>query len=192
MSSKVAQSAVKATRRVIPVSEKYTVQSTGIYERIRRIFAVDPTRSNGIPLNPQFRNPTPGALDPRTIDDRVTLPAADIAENPYWKRDTRRNYARASVVGQSELVQLLSVGNAKDGAKVELIGEQGEKALVAAKGEGEKGLAAFFREGDVSGVLGEGGLPPNPSRGGPDDAPVRYEMPEEQAYPAQYPCRTFA
>ncbi|OBT51324.1 hypothetical protein VE04_07099 [Pseudogymnoascus sp. 24MN13] len=185
MSSKVAQSAVKATRRVIPVAGKYTVQSTGIYERIRRIFAVDPTRSNGIPLNPQFRNPTPGAEDPQHHRRRRHAPAADIAGNPYWKRDTRRNYARASVVGQGELVQLLSVGNAKDGAK-------GEKALVAAKDEGEKGLAAFFREGDVSGVLGEGGLPPNPSRGGPDDAPVRYEMPEDQAYPAQYPCRTFA
>lgn len=75
------------------------------------------------------------------------------------------------------------MGNAKDGPKKELIGAEGEKALVAAKEEGEKGLAAFFREGDVSGVLGEGGLPPFPSAGGPSDARVRYEMTEDQAYP---------
>lgn len=80
-------------------------------------------------------------------------------------------------------MQLLTVGNAKDGAKTELIGEAGAKALVAAEEQGEKGVAAFFRAGDVSGVLGVGGLPPMPSAGGKTDKTIRYEMTEEQAYP---------
>jgi len=138
-----------------------------------------------VPLNPQFRNPTPGALDPRSYDDRVTIPAGDIAQNPYWKRDTRRGYARAAVVGQGELVQLLSVGNAKEGAKGELIGEAGELRLVKAKEEGEKGVAAYFREAGAEGVLGKDGLPPFPSAGGRGDQPIRYEMTEEQGYPSK-------
>ncbi len=138
-----------------------------------------------MPLNPQFRVPTPGSLDPRGYDDRVTFPAGDIAENPYWKRDTRRNYARTSVISQPELVQLLTVGNVKDGAKQELIGESGAKTLVSAKEEGQKGVATYFREGGVAGVLGKGGLPPFPSAGGPGDKAIRYEMPEDQGYPSK-------
>lgn len=167
------------------MSQKYTVQSQGIWEKIRRALAVAPERSNGVPLNPQFRFPTPGALDPRSYDDTVTLPAGDIADNAYWKRDNRRNYPRTSVIGQPELVQLLTVGNAKDGAKQELIGEAGSKAIVAAKQEGEKGVATYFKETGVAGVLGKDGLPPFPSAGGRGDEAIRYEMPEDQGFPAQ-------
>lgn len=46
-----------------------------------------------------------------------------------------------------------------------MIGEAGQKQLVAAKQEGEKGLAAFFEKekGVVGDVLGPGGMPPLPS-----------------------------
>lgn len=125
-------------------------------------------------------------------DDPVTVPAGDIADNPYWKRDTRRNYPRLSVVGQADAVALLTVGNAAQGAKVELIGEAGSKALVAAAAEGEeKGLAKVFEEKgvDVMADLMVDGLPPLPSgqslkKGEWDVHP--WEMTEEQAYPEKY------
>lgn len=128
------------------------------------MFAVDPNRSSGIPLNPHFRNPPPGALDPLGYDDPVTVPAGDIADNPYWKRDARRSYPKLSFVSQADTVALLSVGSAA-APKQDLIGEAGQKQLVAVQEEGKTGLAAYFEKNkDVAKeTLLPGGLPPLPS-----------------------------
>lgn len=175
-----------STNNSLPQPQKYTVQSTGIWERIRRLLAVDSTRSTGIPLNPQFRYPAPGALAPESYTDPVTLPAGDIADNAYFKRDVRRNYPRPSVIGQGQVVGLLSVGSkAEPKEEVLRIGAEGEKQIVALKEEGEKGLGVYFKgEGGVQAaksVLGPDGLPPMPVsiRGN------RYEMTSEQGYPSQ-------
>ena len=146
--------------------QKYTVQSHGIWEKIRQVFSIDAARSTGVPLNMQFRNPPPGANPPQSYDDPVTVPAADIADNPYWKRDVRRSYPRLSVVGQAQAVGLLTFGSAsapKEGALA--LGAEGSKQLVAVEKEAEqKGLAAFFEgKGDVAAVLDPNGLPPLPS-----------------------------
>ena len=127
--------------------------------------AVDPERSNGVPLNPHFRNPPPGALDPQTYTDPVTLPAGDIADNPYWKRDVRRNHPQLSVLAQQDVAALLTLGSAAR-AKVELIGEAGSRALAATTTEGslttalaKLGVDALRKED----VLFVDGLPPTPS-----------------------------
>ncbi|KAL8908630.1 MAG: hypothetical protein Q9207_000718 [Kuettlingeria erythrocarpa] len=155
--------------------KKYTVQSTGIWDRIRRILAIDPNRSSGIPLNPQYRNPPPGANPPEAYDDPVTVPAGDIAENAYFRRDIRRSYPRLSVVKQGDVVGLLSVGSkAKPNQDVLQIGDAGAKQLVRLQREGEdKGLAALFEREtkSVASVLGPNGMPPFPtgaSRVSPD------------------------
>lgn len=193
MSSQTAAKAALAVNRVVAVNkvhsflltrrsfhpgltsantnlQKYTVQSTGIWERIRRLLAVDPTRSNGVPLNPQFRNPPPGSNEPFSFVDPVTLPAGDIADNAYWKRDSRRSYPQLSVVTQGDAVALLSVGS-QSAPKKELIGDAGTQALVAAKTEGETGLAAYFKKDGGAATLatlGRDGLPPLP----------RYRLPD--------------
>lgn len=121
----------------------------------------------------------------------MTLPAGDIADNPYWKRDSRRNYPRLSVVNQADAVALLTVGSAT-APKVDLIGEQGTQALVAAEAEGqEKGLAKVFEEKGVAAAreLLVDGMPPLPSgqslkRGEWDVHP--WELTEEQSYPDKY------
>ena len=146
---------------------------------------VDSTRSTGIPMNRLFRNPTPAGNNPADYDDPVTVPAGDIAENQYWKRDTRRNYPQLSVVNQGDVVALLTVGsktNPKD--EVLQIGDAGAKQLVALKGEGEKGLAAFFEKDSKKAVsvLGPSGLPPMPFNLAPKTQPVRYELLPEQSY----------
>ncbi|MCJ1308460.1 hypothetical protein MMC25_002113 [Agyrium rufum] len=168
-SSKQALGQLASARRAINVTKKYTLQSTGIWERIRRALAIDPDRSSGVPLNPQFRNPPPGANPPGTYDDPVTLPAGDIAENPYYRRDMRRSYPRLSVVNQADVVGLLTVGSKaapQDG--VLQIGDAGAKQLVQVKEQGqERGLAGLFEDAKgravMSNVLGAGGLPPLPS-----------------------------
>ncbi|OOF97708.1 hypothetical protein ASPCADRAFT_204981 [Aspergillus carbonarius ITEM 5010] len=185
--------AAKTASNVIAVHKKYTVQSTGIWERIRRVLAVDPNRSTGVPLNAQYRLPTPGSLPPLSYDDPVTVPAGDLADNPYWKRDVRRNYPRLSAVNQADAVGLLSVGSqAAPRDDVLQIGEAGEKQLVSVKQQGEeRGLAALF-EKDKNGikeVLGANGLPPLPCNLNPSG--TKYELGHEHGYPDVYPCRTF-
>ncbi|KAK8218491.1 hypothetical protein IWZ01DRAFT_538099 [Phyllosticta capitalensis] len=173
--------------RAVNKFKKYTVQPTGIWRIINRIFATDPNRSSGVPLNPQFRNPPPAANDPNAYDDPVTLPAGDIAENPYWKRDVRRRYPRLSAVKQADVVGLLAVGS-KQQEKVELIGEAGKNQLVAVKEEGEKGLAAFLQKDKTASaaVLGANGLPPMPPGMYPTAAAAgqekKYDLLEEQSY----------
>ncbi|OJJ49505.1 hypothetical protein ASPZODRAFT_156623 [Penicilliopsis zonata CBS 506.65] len=184
--------AAKAASHVIDVHKKYTVQSTGIWERLRRLLAVDPTRSTGVPLNAQFRNPSPGALPPLSYDDPVTVPAADLADNPYWKRDVRRNYPRLSTVNQADAVGLLSFGSrAAPNDSALKIGEAGEKQLVESKREGEeRGLAALFNKdkSSVQNALGANGLPPTPCN---LNSASKYQLGDEHGYPAVYPCRTF-
>ncbi|SMQ55877.1 unnamed protein product [Zymoseptoria tritici ST99CH_1A5] len=186
----VVSTASKAT-----IAGKYTVQPVGIWGRIHKFFALDPARSSGVPLNPQFRNPPPGGNDPLEYTDAVTTPAADIADNPYWKRDVRRSYPKLSVVTQPDVVGLLSVGSAAAPKEDVLkIGDAGKNQLVEVKQEGEKGLSTYFEKnkGTFASVLGSDGLPPLPPsmnrQGG-----KRYKLieAEEQTYGDSYPCRTF-
>ncbi|CAK7234700.1 hypothetical protein SCUCBS95973_009023 [Sporothrix curviconia] len=199
MASKAAAKAVTAASHVVSLSQKQTLQSKGIWEAFRRLMAIDPNRSNGVPLNPYYRTPAPGAQDPLQITDPVTVPAGDIAGNPYWKRDARRNYPRLSTVNQADAVALLSVGSAA-APKVELIGEEGSKALVAATDAGKsQGLGTFLASTSASAPTPAtdffvNGLPPLPSgqslNSGAWDV-HKYELLEEQTYPEEYPCRTF-
>ncbi|KAL2134111.1 hypothetical protein VTI74DRAFT_998 [Chaetomium olivicolor] len=193
-----SKAAAKVAGNAVSITKKYTLQSTGIWERIRRAASIDPNRSNGVPLNPYNRNPSPGQNDPLKYDDPVTVPAGDIADNPYWKRDARRNYPRHSVVGQAQQVALLTVGSAAQ-PRVELIGEEGSKALVAAEESGKEGGIAVYLEN--SGVEAAkrvlemtGGLPPLPSGQSLEQGKWdvhKYGLDAEQSYPEDYPCRSF-
>ncbi|KAK0365312.1 hypothetical protein LTR91_014339 [Friedmanniomyces endolithicus] len=190
--------------------QKYTVQPTGFWARVNNFFAIDPKRSTGIPLNNQFRNPAPGGNDPALYDDPVTVPAGDLAENPYWKRDMRRSYPKLSVVQQPDVVALLTVGSAAAPREDVLqIGDAGNKQLVALKEEGMQGLSAYFakEKSAFKNVLGQDGMPPLPASQLPQGK--RYEMLKEQTYGGayvqqlsngvhqnadcvkSYPCRTF-
>lgn len=163
------------------ILQKYTVGSVGIWEKIRRLLAVDPERSSGIPLNPHFRNPAPASVPASTYTDPVTTPAADIAENPYWKRDTRRNYPQLSTFRQSDIAGLLTIGSASRPRIA--VGAEGEKQLVAIKEGGAKGVLslAFEKGGEkaISEVLGAGGLPPLPGNG------VKWTLDASEGFPSK-------
>lgn len=196
--------------------QKYTVQSVGLWEYIRRALAVDPNRSNGVPMNLQYRNPPPGAVISEAYEDPVTAPAGDIADNAYYKRDTRRNYPRTSVLKQADVVGLLSFGSKASPRSSSLrIGDAGVKQLVQIKQAGEaKGISAFLEGNSKSSasILGPDGLPPFPSgqgrltpnggrmylmnmgrtEGYPGEYVLHYHLGEDGLLtPARYPCRTF-
>jgi hypothetical protein len=97
----------------------------------------------------------------------------------------RRAYPRLSVVKQADVVGLLTVGS-KAAPKKELIGKAGVKSLVAVVEEGEKGIAAYFRETkDVKSVLGKDGLPPLPSGLAMKPEQDKYHLAEEPSYPEE-------
>lgn len=149
--------------------------------------AIDPNRSTGVPLNAYYRNPPPGGDDPLKYDDPVTVPAGDIAGNPYWKRDVRRSYPKQSVVKQPDVVALLSVGSAAAPKEDVLqIGEAGNKQLAEVKDEGQKGLSAFFQKDSKAGkgVLDADGMPPFPASKHPTHQTKQYELLDQaqQAY----------
>lgn len=138
-------------------------------------------------MNPQFRNPPPGSNAPFSFKDPVTLPAGDIADNPYWKRDARRSYPQLSFVNQADAVALLSVGSAS-APKKELVGEAGTKEIAAVQEEGQGGLAAYFKKegrGGVLAALGKDGLPPLPSGASLKVGADKYALTEENAYPQE-------
>ncbi|KAF5021464.1 hypothetical protein F66182_6505, partial [Fusarium sp. NRRL 66182] len=108
-------------------------------------------------------------------------------------RDVRRNYPQLSVVDQSQFAKLLTVGSAA-APKVELIGEAGEKQLVAVKQESETGLAkALDKATDATKDVFVNGMPPLPSgqslATGQWDV-YKYEV-QESSYGEGYPCRSF-
>ncbi|KAF2672806.1 21 kDa subunit of NADH dehydrogenase [Microthyrium microscopicum] len=184
------QKAYKPSR----MSPKYTVQPKGVWAVVSKLLAIDSTRSTGIPLNPQFRNPPPGGLDPNTYDDPTTIPAADLANNPYWKRDVRRGYPQLSTVTQGDVVALLSVGSqAKPKEDVLQLGDAGKKQLVQVKQDSEeKGLASFLQgQTSVGSVLTAEGLPPMPPSLNHHPHVQKYELNYDQSYKDQYPCRNF-
>jgi len=171
---------------VVSVYKKYTVGSVGIWEKIRRLLVVDPNRSSGVPFNSSYRNPSPASVPPLSYDDPVTLPAGDIAENPYWKRDTRRNYSITSVMRQNDVAGLLTLGSAAAPRIAD--GSAGEKQLVEVKSQQGGVLATLLESKNkevASEILGEGGLPPLPGN------PVTWVKDTENGFPPEYPCRTF-
>lgn len=150
------------------------------------MFAIDPNRSTGVPINSRFRLPTPGGVPPQSYDDPVTIPAGDIADNPYWKRDVRRSYPQLSVLKQGDVAGLLTVGSKADPKEDVLkIGEAGNQQLVEVQQSGEeRGLAAFFdenREASKS-VLTSEGLPPTPPSLNPNG---KYEISTDHGYPSK-------
>lgn len=171
------------------ILQKYTVQPKGIWARVSDFLQVDSGRSTGVPLNPLYRNPAPAGNDPQDYDDPVSIPAGDIAENPYWKRDVRRSYPKLSVVNQADVVGLLTVGSAATPKEdVLLVGGAGSKQLVSVREDGEKsGLPAFFKDREsMVGVLGPNGLPPMPTNLGQNavgrNVAKTYELDSDQSY----------
>lgn len=165
--------------------QKYTVGSVGIWEKIRRAFAIDPNRSTGVPLNSHFRVPAPMSVPAVAYTDPVTTPAGDIADNPYWKRDVRRNYARTAVFKQSDISNLLTLGSVAN-PRIEK-GDAGAKQLVAAQGLEEGKLAQVLEKVPAKEVLQENGLPPLPGKS------LTWKFHEnEGSYSTEYPCRSFA
>jgi hypothetical protein len=133
------------------------------------------------------------ASRPEEYVDPLTSPAADLAENPYWKRDTRREYPRTLVYSQPYIAGLLSYGNAA--APRIAAGEPGTKALAEVT-SGQLELTTVLASTNVGKevLARNGGLPPLPGTGSRVRQNWRFKLNEEteQGYDREYPVRSFS
>jgi len=86
-------------------STNYHLAPKGFWKKFRDAIVVNPEISTGLPLPTKNRYPQP-ASRPEKYSTPATQ-ASDPAQNPYWKRDVRRQYPRLSVVDQAHLAQVL-------------------------------------------------------------------------------------
>lgn len=151
-----------------------------------------PNRSSGNPIVSRFRQPVPASREEaHYYKDPATLPTNDIAENPYYGRDHRRNYPQISYFDQATVAGLLTLGSA---AKPRIAdGNAGTQALTSVK-EGEveltKALAESPKDIILGEVLGADGQPPIP----PTLTKKQYKLlsfSEHGMYDFRYPVRTF-
>ncbi|ODV91573.1 hypothetical protein CANCADRAFT_72940 [Tortispora caseinolytica NRRL Y-17796] len=175
-----------------PVWKKYTTPSKGIWEKIRQWLAIAPNRSSGNPYVPYNRDPQPFSRpESKVYRDPLTIPSGDIADNPYWKRDVRRDYPKLSFVDQKTVSTLLTVGSAQNPRLP--VGAAGEKALTLATSSTEplSNVLSKLDASIISGeILGKDGLPPKPVS--QTENKLRILTFEEGAtYPPNYPVRSF-
>lgn len=178
----------------VPVWKKYTSRPIGIWEKVRQALVLVPNRSSGNPIVSLFRAIPPGARiqEARNYKDPVTLPAADIKGNPYYKRDYRRNYPQVHAYDQTKVSGLLTLGSAQN-PRVS-IGDKGNKEL-AAFGAGQTvSLATTLTtldpkviKGEVLGQSGEPIVAPSLNK----FQWTILEEPEHGMYTDEYPCRIF-
>ncbi|KAG0347055.1 hypothetical protein BG004_000221 [Podila humilis] len=83
---------------------------SAFWNTVRKALTVNPKVSSGMPDASVFRAVAPGG-QPKTFVPMDPL-ANDIAQNPYYGRDFRRNYPRLAVYSQEEVAGLIAAKEA--------------------------------------------------------------------------------
>ncbi|KAG0227255.1 hypothetical protein B0O80DRAFT_438001 [Mortierella sp. GBAus27b] len=96
---------------------------SAFWNSVRKALTVNPKVSTGMPNPKDFRLIAPGGQPPTFVPNDPL--ANDIAQNPYYGRDFRRNYPRTAVYSQEEVAGLIA-------AKEALAIGSGESALAKA------------------------------------------------------------
>lgn len=178
----------------IPVWQKYTTRSKGIWERLRQVLTLVPNRSSGNPVVLHYRLPPPGSriADAKAYADPMTMPTGDIAGNPYFKRDHRRHYPQIHSITQTRIAGLLQLGSAA--APRIAKGEEGSQALLLYTGEDDVCLASALESMPAQVLHGQ----VLSMTGGPVTAPSLNKFhwrivgePESGMFADHYPCRIF-
>ncbi|KAG9325928.1 hypothetical protein KVV02_005772 [Mortierella alpina] len=87
-----------------------TMTKSAFWNTVRKALTVNPKVSTGMPDPKQFRFVAPGG-QPKAFVPKDPM-ANDIAQNPYYGRDFRRNYPRLAVYSQEEVAGLIAANEA--------------------------------------------------------------------------------
>ncbi|KAF8941446.1 hypothetical protein EDD21DRAFT_99996 [Dissophora ornata] len=96
---------------------------SAFWNSVRKALTVNPKVTSGMPDAKVFRFVAPGGQPPTHVPHDSL--ASDIAQNPYYGRDFRRNYPRLAVYSQEEVAGLIT-------AKEALAIESGDSAVTKA------------------------------------------------------------
>ncbi|KAF9987689.1 hypothetical protein BGZ65_002430 [Modicella reniformis] len=83
---------------------------SAFWNSVRKALTVNPKISTGMPDAKEFRFIAPGGQPPTHVPQDPL--ANDIAQNPYYGRDFRRNYPRLAVYSQEEVAGLIAAKEA--------------------------------------------------------------------------------
>lgn len=174
----------------VPVYKKYTTGSKGIWEIVRQWLTLVPNRSSGNPIVPIYRVPPPGAQPlAKEYTDPFSIPSGDFINNPFNKRDHRRNYPQVSSFDQTKVSGLLKLGS-KVNPRVSIGNKGHEELAVFDKGEVllSKTLADTSSSIIQKEILDGGVVAPSLARG---KKWVIIPEAKNGIYGPQYPCRLF-
>ncbi|KAF8979868.1 hypothetical protein BGZ46_004937 [Entomortierella lignicola] len=123
---------------------------SAFWNSVRKALTVNPKVSTGMPNPKEFRFVAPGGQPPTHVPNDPL--ANDIAQNPYYGRDFRRNYPRLAVYSQEEVAGLIA-------AKEALAIGSGESAIAKA---GENVSLTEVIKNAKSPLYAPNNLPPTP------------------------------
>ncbi|KAI1309737.1 hypothetical protein EDD11_003989 [Mortierella claussenii] len=123
---------------------------SAFWNSVRKALTINPKVSTGMPDAKEFRFVAPGG-QPKAFVPKDPL-ANDIAQNPYYGRDFRRNYPRLAVYSQEEVAGLIA-------AKESLAIGSGESAIAKA---GENVSLTEVIKSAKSPLYTPANLPPTP------------------------------
>lgn len=135
--------------------KKYTQRSSGVWEKLRQVLTLVPNRSSGNPIVALYRNPPPGGQigNLKKYKEAVSIPAGDIRNNFYHRRDYRRNYPQVHGFDQTKLSGLLKLGSAA--APRVSVGDKGTQELAAFTGNDKIYLSTSLAQAPASVIKGE-------------------------------------
>ncbi|KAF8325238.1 NADH dehydrogenase [Cantharellus anzutake] len=133
----------------------YHLSPKGFWKRLRDVSVVNPEISYGVPLPTVNRYPQPASRP--EIQATPATKASDIAQNPYWKRDARRNYPQLSVVTQGELARLV-LGSSQQ----PVLASPGSKSDVRLASKSSADLTAAIATISTGKTYSANNLPPTP------------------------------
>ncbi|KAG8804533.1 hypothetical protein FRC17_005941 [Serendipita sp. 399] len=160
----------------------YHLSPRGFWKKFRDVVVVNPEISSGLPLPDKHRYPQPGSR-PELYSTPATK-ASDVAQNPYWKRDVRRQYPRLSVITQSDYSQiLLASPQAQSIAAPNASAEGTTETSVSTPASTTKAVATLselLKEINTSqSAFSESNLPPTPTNMGKWDPARDQDAPHD-------------
>lgn len=164
--------------------------SKGIWEKLRQLLTLVPNRSSGNPIVAWYRMPSPSSHpENEHYTDPATLPASDIAGNPYYARDHRRNYPRIAYYDQTLTAGLLKLGSAANPRIAD--GNAGTQELAAISEDKLTNIIASSSKDVILGeVLEKSGQPPIPPALNKKKWKI-LSAAQSGMYDFKYPVRTF-
>ncbi|GAA5805059.1 hypothetical protein EDC94DRAFT_613147 [Helicostylum pulchrum] len=82
--------------------------NTKTWSWVKKYLSINPLSTDGMPVVGKFRTPAPASQGKYVYPKSE---ASAISNNPYYKRDTRRNFPRLAVYTQNDVALLLEGGH---------------------------------------------------------------------------------